>query len=95
MNFQEAKAIRDRLDGEVRNAERAIKSIPSVGSGSMGLTPDAVKATPEFQAARQEFFTAFEKLRAFNLGFIRHFKKEIREERRNRTATPTQENCNA
>ncbi|QDJ96225.1 hypothetical protein Xoosp13_38 [Xanthomonas phage Xoo-sp13] len=50
--------------------------------GPMGLTPDHVKATPEFKFAKYVFDLAFKKLREFNGEFNRKFKAEIKADRR-------------
>jgi hypothetical protein len=55
----------------------------------MNLTPDSVKATPEYRAARAAMESAFAKLRAVNAAFQRTYSKEIRAERRNRTKEST------
>lgn len=49
--------------------------------GSMGLTPDEVKATPEWKAAKREFDNAFTSERAWNTFMVRYFSKEMRAER--------------
>lgn len=61
---------------ELRNiaASNAFKAIPGVGMGESGLTPDAVKASAEYQEAQRHWRIAFEALRDFN---ARHIK-EIR-----------------
>lgn len=51
--------IQDRVDA----ASAALKAFPK---GPMGLTPDAVKALPEYQAAKREYAVAFAALRAAN-----------------------------
>ena len=52
----------------------------------MGLTPDAVKATPEWQLAKKAYNLAFEQSRAFNKFFTKAYKKEIAAERNERRA---------
>jgi len=85
MTFEQAKAIRDQLDAAAAAAGRAIKAVPGVGTGPLGLTPDAVKASPEWRAARAAYDTAAAKLRGFNMFFTRQFARELRAERRARS----------
>ena len=52
-------AIQDRVDA----ASAALKTF---AKGAMGLTPDAIKASPEYQAAKREYVAAFAALRLRN-----------------------------
>lgn len=52
-----------RLETAWRAAGDALKGFPK---GAMGLTPDSVKASPEWQAAKRAYESAFAALRAFN-----------------------------
>jgi hypothetical protein len=47
----------------------------------MGLTPDHVRATPEWRAAKARSKAAFAALQAFNIVFTRMFAKELRAQR--------------
>jgi len=49
-----------------KDTGRALNAIPGLGSGAMGLTPDSVKARPDYQKAKHESRMAFEALREFN-----------------------------
>ncbi len=60
------KALRDGLEAKVAEAARLIKSFPR---GAMGITPDQVKFSPEYRAAKAGFNTAFNALREFNEKF--------------------------
>lgn len=53
----------DNLWNEYRRAGAALNAFPK---GHLGLTPDSVKATPEWKAAKQDYERAFSALRAFN-----------------------------
>lgn len=79
MSYVEAKAQRDMLKREVDLASAALRVFPR---GKMGLTPDAVKATPEYRASKSRYQEAFARLRAFNAVFVKTFAKEIRADRR-------------
>lgn len=81
MTFLEAKAEAARLDAEVKRTGEILRVFPR---GPMGLTPDAVKATPEYKAAKTASEVAFAKLRAFNGWYTKTFKSELAAERRTR-----------
>jgi hypothetical protein len=55
--------MRDSLEAELRRFSGILKSFPK---GPMNLTPDPVKATPEWKAAKAATDKAFANLRAFN-----------------------------
>lgn len=44
--------------------------------GPMGLTPDHIKATPEWKAHRSAFDSAMRQQRVFGTWFLKQFKKE-------------------
>ena len=54
---------RDALEVEWREAGKALKQFPK---GPTGLTPDTVKLSPEYRAAKLRYDKAFAALRAFN-----------------------------
>lgn len=60
---------RDELEAEYQRAGRALKALS--GGGPMGLTPAAVRATPEWQAAKRAADAAFAALRAHNAKRLR------------------------
>lgn len=76
MDYEQAKARKAEL--EQRHSE-ASAALPSYGGK---LTPDAVKATPEWQALKRAYDQAFSELRTFNQWYVKKFKREIRKERR-------------
>ncbi|MGE5732779.1 MAG: hypothetical protein ACM37U_12605 [Gemmatimonas sp.] len=80
--FEQAKAEGAALESELSAAEQELKVFPR---GPMGLTPDAVKALPEYRAAKARVDKAFARLRAFNGVFVKRFAKELRAERAART----------
>lgn len=80
--FAAAKAHADVLMAEVKRTGDALEVFPK--NGPMGLTPDHVRATPEFRAAKQAFDIAFANLRAFNAHFTKFYAAELRAERRAR-----------
>ena len=80
--FEEAKIEQARIEEEVVAADAALKTFPR---GGMGLVPDAVKSTPEYQDANARFRRAFARQREFNAVFTKRFAKELRAERAERT----------
>jgi hypothetical protein len=84
-----AKAARAILENEVTLASREFQAIPGIGSGPMGLTPDAIKASPEYCAAKKRFDLGFAALRHFNQTFVKTYAAEIRAERRAKRAPLT------
>ena len=78
MNYPEAKARADALWHALKVTGEALEAFPK---GPLGLTPDAVKATPEYKAAKQAFDKAHSELRAFNSWYVKACKKEIAADR--------------
>ncbi|MES2180679.1 MAG: hypothetical protein V4493_01090 [Pseudomonadota bacterium] len=74
MNYAEAKKIADDLWAASSVSSKAIEAFPK---GPMGLTPDDVRATPEWKAAKALADHDFAKLRAWNGFYVKAFKKEI------------------
>ena len=81
--FTAAKEARDEINARLTAASEKMNHYPR---GTIGLTPDEIKATPEWRANRTECDAIFQELRRFNQKFVKRFAKEIRAERRNRTA---------
>jgi len=49
--------------------------------GPMGLTPDHVRATPEYKTAKANFDRSFAALRDHNAFMTKNFKKEMKADR--------------
>lgn len=81
MSYAISKATAMLLNADYSAAIRNLKAIPGVGSGFMGLTPDDVRARPDYRIAKQAMDKAFAELRAFNAVYTKRFKKEIAAER--------------
>ena len=78
--YETALSERDRLEVAANNAGAALSELTKgVECGPMGLTPDHIKATPEWKNARRLFDSAFQDVRLFNVPFIRTYKKQWRE----------------
>ena len=78
--YLEARKLQQALALDVERFSAKVRAFPA--DGPMGLVSDAVRATPEYRAAKADYAAAFEKLRGFNAWFVKTFAKEIREERR-------------
>lgn len=61
MNLNDAIKRRNEIEGQLKNSP--LKKFPK---GPMGLTPDSIKSTPEWKAAKQQSDKAFQELRALN-----------------------------
>jgi hypothetical protein len=73
--------MRNIFEAQMKDAAQALKSIPGVGIGPMGLTPDHVKASPDYQETRRRFEWDFDSLRKFNAWYVKTFKRELARER--------------
>ena len=82
MSFAIAKVTASLLESDYSAASRNFKAIPGVGSGPMGLTPDDVRARPDYRIAKEAMDKAFAALRVFNAGYVKRFKKELALERK-------------
>ena len=89
MNFEQAKKYAQRFDNEHKQAaeklketgQRLARELGIEARGPMGLTPDAIKFSPEYQKAWKRERRAFSVMREFNAQYSRVFKRELREER--------------
>jgi hypothetical protein len=82
-DYAQAKVRRDELEAAVDKADKVLKAL-SGGSVIDGRVPDEVRATPEWQAAKRESAAAFAALQRYNSVFVRRFRREMRQDRRNR-----------
>ena len=67
--------IRDQLEAAYRKASDELKAVSGVGSGNMGMTPDTVKALPEYKSAKYKMDGAFLALRNFNKKYAKLLKQ--------------------
>lgn len=79
MTYPEAQAARAAIDSEVSRLGAELRAFPS---GAMGLTPDHVKASPQYRAVKSAYDAAFARLRRFNSWYLKAFAAEIRAERK-------------
>jgi hypothetical protein len=73
-----------KFDAAILMAENArlttsiiTKKLDAFPKGEMGLTPDHIKSSPEFQLVMKEFEIAFAEERKINSYLTKHFKKEL------------------
>ena len=86
LTYEQAKARAELLDAESKAAGKILSAFPK---GPMGMTPDAVKASKEYIAAKASFDVAFAAQRKFNGWYAVAFKQERARERAARTAPAT------
>lgn len=85
-NFQEAKETRNDLEAAYSLASKQLKEFLSIYPATpIGLTPDYVKEMPEYKTLKESVDHAFSKLQSYNQGFVKKYKKELAQERKNRT----------
>lgn len=79
-DYTTAKEEKLRLEKELDVAEKNLKAIRGIDSGLMGLTPEHIRNSAEFQAARRLFDQKMKQMQDFNRQFIRIHGKRWREE---------------
>lgn len=83
--FDTAKQAKIVLENALDVADKALKEFDLLhGKSVYGMTPDHVKAMPEWQKAKREFDKAFSELRNYNGWYMKTFKKEVMAERKNK-----------
>ena len=83
--FDLAKAKADSLHSAAKGASDALNEFRDrYPRGPMGLTPDHVKAMPEFKALNAAYQRAAAASRAFNGIYTKQFSKELRAAREER-----------
>jgi hypothetical protein len=76
--FKAARQRQDHLEAESKRTGRALDSFPK---GPMNLTPDHVRATSEWKAAKAASDNAFQAYRNFNGMMVKAFPNELKAER--------------
>ena len=74
MSFEAATKVYNELNAMVDATSQALKVFPR---GNMGLISDEVRATAEYQTAKNAYNSANAKARAFNQLYNKAFKKEL------------------
>ena len=82
MNYLDAKTYKEALYAKNDKASEELQAFDKLGKSEMGMTPDHVKAMPEWKAAKRAYDVSFAELRAFNGWFNKTFKAEIKKEPR-------------
>lgn len=77
--YEQGKEMQAEISADVDKWSAELQKFPK---SIMGLTPDDVKKSEEFQNAKRNFDVAWAKQRLFNSGFVRRYKKEIHAEYR-------------
>lgn len=78
-NYPQALQIHDMVENAYIEACEKHRATCGEERGPMGLTPDHVKATPEWKASRAEMDRAHRRLRDFNQAFLKQYKREWKE----------------
>lgn len=82
MNYEEAKKHSKELNEKVNLYVNELKKFDELGLTEIGLTPDHVRALPEWKITKKNFDESFAELRNFNTWFVKTYKKEILEDKR-------------
>lgn len=72
--YDQDKAHQDSLYALLNAKDSALQAFPK---GAMGLTPDSVKVSTLYRAAKAEYEIAFQAVRKFNAVFTKQYRKEI------------------
>lgn len=79
MSFETFIAQRNIIDAKMIEASKELRSLKGNSSGMFGLTPDAIKALPEYKSAKAAYNKAFADLRKINSILLKNYKKEFDE----------------
>lgn len=79
MTYEEAKILKQKLEDKNRVDSDKLNTFEK---NAMRITPDHIRALPEWKQAKNEFDRSFAELRNFNEWFIKKFKKEYAAERK-------------
>jgi hypothetical protein len=84
--FSGAKQVRDHLEMVYIDTLKELMKVSGPDRGSMGLTPDHIKKTPEWRAAYYANQFAMNNATKHNAFMVKHFKNEMKAERDMRRA---------
>lgn len=73
LTYMQVRAHADAIHAENGRLSDTLNAFPK---GDMGLTPDHVRATSEWRAAKLAFDLSFAELRAFNAWYVKEFRAE-------------------
>ncbi len=77
MDFAEAKAKSEQLWAEWKAAGAALQPF-APHRNAIGLLPDSIRLTPEYQEAKRASDAAFARLRHFNAWYVKAFPAKQR-----------------
>lgn len=75
LTYEQAREAADRLKAAHDAASKPLEAFPK---GPLGLTPDAVKQTPEWRTAYAAERKAFEAMRQANAYLVKHYGRRYR-----------------
>lgn len=81
MTYKDAKAYKQELEEKNDTASKQLNQL-SV-KNSMGLVPEHVRSSAEWKEAKKKYEVTFSELRIFNDWFLKTYKKEYLNDRRN------------
>lgn len=76
MSYAIAKAAFVTLQQEAEQAGHNLKAIPGVGTGPMGRTPDVIRETSQYRAARAAHDAATEAAHRFSKEFLKAYRRQ-------------------
>ena len=83
-SYELAKSIVAAKEQAENEAGKRLSIISGPERGLMGMTPEHIRVTPEWQAAHAAFWAARDELRKANLFMLRNFKREVAADRKAR-----------
>ena len=83
--YEQGKIIAANIMRDVDKWDEALQRFPR---GEMGLIPDEIKNSDEYRTAKAQYDYYFSKLRIFNAGFTKRYKREMMAERKGKRANP-------
>ena len=81
--FIQAKENADKLwDAYKLHSDYLYEFVSQYDKGDFNLTPDYVKAMPEYQELKAKMDRSFKSLQSFNQWYLKHYKKDIQSTRK-------------
>ena len=77
MTFKTALSLKNEIQKELDESLRELSVLSGEEKGFMGLTPDRITQTPEWQSAYKKVDGKRLKVMHFNNAFIKKFKSEF------------------
>ena len=70
-DYKTAAAKQDQMMAHSKVLNKALAAVPGHASGPMGLTPDHIRATPEWKKAKSALDKHFAELQNYNKAFVK------------------------